>query len=68
MLVSNIRCEASHYCAGIVLKNALKRTITTVGLILYVMVQGLDRVNIAFNLTFIGWNLRRMGNIQWRRA
>jgi len=40
----------------------------TVGPIRQVMVRGLDRVNMAFNLTFIGWNLRRMGNIQGRCA
>jgi len=38
----------------------------TVGPIRQFMVRGLDRVNMAFNLTFIGWNLRRMGNIQRR--
>ncbi len=35
----------------------------TVGLIRQVKVRGLERVNAVFALTFIGWNLTRMGNL-----
>ena len=36
----------------------------TIGLIRQVKVRGLARVNAVFNLTFIGWNLTRMRNLQ----
>lgn len=40
----------------------------TIGPIRQIMVRGLDKANQVFNLTFIGWNLRRMVNIQGRSA
>jgi transposase len=40
----------------------------TVGPIRQIMVRGLDKANQVLNLTFIGWNLRRMVNIQGRCA
>ncbi|MEW5249327.1 IS5 family transposase [Microbulbifer discodermiae] len=36
----------------------------TVGLIRQIKVRGLARVNAVFNMTFIGWNLTRMVNLQ----
>lgn len=36
----------------------------TVGLIRQVKVRGLKRVNAVFQMTFIGWNLTRMRNLQ----
>lgn len=36
----------------------------TVGLIRQVKVRGLDRVNAVLTMTFIGWNLTRMVNLQ----
>jgi IS5 family transposase len=36
----------------------------TIGLIRQVKVRGLGRVNAVFNMTFIGWNLTRMVNLQ----
>lgn len=36
----------------------------TIGLIRQIKVRGLDRVNEVFNMTFIGWNLTRMKNLQ----
>lgn len=36
----------------------------TIGLIRQVKVRGLDRVNAVFGLTFIGWNLTRLCNLQ----
>lgn len=36
----------------------------TIGLIRQVKVRGLARVNAIFNMTFIGWNLTRMRNLQ----
>jgi len=40
----------------------------TIGLIRQVKVRGLARVNAVFNLTFIGWNLMRMRNLQEQSA
>lgn len=40
----------------------------TIGPIRQIMVRGLDKANQVLNLTFIGWNLRRMVNIQGRCA
>lgn len=40
----------------------------TIGLIRQVKVRGLDRVNAVFNMTFIGWNLTRMVNLQEQSA
>ena len=37
---------------------------TTVGLIRQVEVRGPDRVNAVVNMTFIGWNLTRIVNLQ----
>ena len=36
----------------------------TIGLIRQVKVRGLDRVNSVLNMTFIGWNLTRIVNLQ----
>ena len=36
----------------------------TIGLIRQVKVRGLDRVNDILNMTFIGWNITRMKNLQ----
>jgi len=36
----------------------------TIGLIRQVKVRGMKQVNAVFGLTFIGWNLTRMGNLQ----
>lgn len=40
----------------------------TIGPIRQIMVRGLDKANQVLNLTFIGWNLRRMVNIRGRCA
>lgn len=40
----------------------------SVGPIRQIMVRGLDKANQIFNLTFIGWNLRRIANIQAKCA
>ena len=40
----------------------------TVGLIRQVKVRGLDRVNAVLTMTFMGWNLTRMVNLQGQSA
>ena len=40
----------------------------TIGQIRQVKVRGLARVNVALQMTFIGWNLTRMRNLQGQCA